>query len=109
MSCRVRPIIKAHALCSGDRIGILLNRAERTIAYQKNGIDLGVAFENVNEEVLYPAVGLRTPDEEVRFTMMYASTSIKHIIACPGCKHAEQPTYGAALLQAASQRQQYTN
>ena len=28
--------------------------------------DLGVAFESVNEERLYPSVGFRTPDEEVR-------------------------------------------
>lgn len=50
---------------TGDRIGVIFNRAERTIAYYKNGISLGVAFRDVQEEVLYPAVGLRTPGEEV--------------------------------------------
>jgi len=46
-------------------VGALLNRATKTISFFKNGIDLGVAFRNVDEEWLYPSVGLRTPDEEV--------------------------------------------
>ncbi|KAK9797770.1 hypothetical protein WJX73_010039 [Symbiochloris irregularis] len=50
---------------TGDRLGVMFNRAERTIAYTKNGIYLGIAFRNVQDDVLYPAVGLRTPDEEV--------------------------------------------
>ena len=48
-------------------MGALLNRTTRTISFVKNGIDLGVAFRNVEEERLYPSVGLRTPDEEVGF------------------------------------------
>ena len=46
-------------------MGALLNRATKTISFFKNGIDLGVALRNVDEEWLYPSVGLRTPDEEV--------------------------------------------
>ena len=44
---------------------MIFNRAERRIAYTKNGLDLGVAFVDVKEELLYPTVGMRTPDEEV--------------------------------------------
>ncbi|KAL3132475.1 hypothetical protein ABBQ32_009024 [Trebouxia sp. C0010 RCD-2024] len=50
---------------TGDIVGALLNRATKTISFTKNGLDLGVAFTSVNEDVLYPSVGLRTPDEEV--------------------------------------------
>ncbi|KAK9820291.1 hypothetical protein WJX72_008659 [[Myrmecia] bisecta] len=50
---------------TGDVIGVILNRAEKTLSYTKNGIELGIAFENVAEERLFPAVGLRTPGEEV--------------------------------------------
>ena len=50
---------------AGDVVGALLNRTNKTISFVKNGIDLGVAFRNVDEEKLYPSVGLRTPDEEV--------------------------------------------
>ena len=47
-------------------MGVVLNRVDRTISYTKRGYDLGVAFEGVGEALLYPAVGFRTPDEEVR-------------------------------------------
>jgi Ran-binding protein 9/10 len=50
---------------TGDWLGIILNRVERTISFTKKGYDLGVAFEDVSETWLYPAVGFRTPDEEV--------------------------------------------
>ena len=50
---------------AGDTVGALLNRTTKTISYIKNGLDLGIAFHNVDEEVLFPSVGLRTPDEEV--------------------------------------------
>lgn len=52
-------------LYAGDVIGALLNRAEQTIAYFKNGIDLGTAFIGVAEEKLYPCVGMQTHEEEV--------------------------------------------
>jgi len=51
---------------TGDWIGVIFNRVERTISFTKKGYDLGVAFENVAEDALYPSVGFRTPDEEVR-------------------------------------------
>ncbi len=44
---------------------MILNRIERTITFTKKGYELGVAFEGVAEERLYPSVGFRTPDEEV--------------------------------------------
>ena len=50
---------------AGDIVGALLNRTTKTISFIKNGIDLGVAFSNVQEERLFPSVGMRTPDEEV--------------------------------------------
>ena len=50
---------------TGDWIGIIFNRVERTISFTKKGYDLGVAFQNVPEDMLYPTVGFRTPDEEV--------------------------------------------
>ncbi|GMH45879.1 hypothetical protein BSKO_13842 [Bryopsis sp. KO-2023] len=51
----------------GDVVGALWNRAERTISYTKNGIGLGVAFERVSDDaVLFPTVGFRTKEEEVR-------------------------------------------
>ncbi|KAK9821247.1 hypothetical protein WJX74_001119 [Apatococcus lobatus] len=49
----------------GDVIGAVLNKAQRTISFTKNGMELGVAFSNVSEEVLYPIVGMRTPNEQI--------------------------------------------
>lgn len=43
-----------------------MNRADQTISYYKNGIELGTAFQHVMEERLYPCVGMQTQDEEVR-------------------------------------------
>lgn len=62
------PSSSKSSLCAppaGDWIGVVFNRVERTIAFTKRGYDLGVAFEGVAEERLYPSVGFRTPDEEV--------------------------------------------
>lgn len=50
---------------TGDWVGVVYNRVERTVSYTKKGLDLGVAFENVGEDALYPSVGFRTPDEEI--------------------------------------------
>jgi hypothetical protein len=47
-------------------IGALLDRAAATISFFKNGVDLGVAFRHVSEQRLFPTVGLRTQQEEVR-------------------------------------------
>ena len=54
---------------AGDIIGAILNKAQRTISFTKNGLDLGTAFSNVSEEVLYPIVGMRTPNEQVSLGM----------------------------------------
>jgi hypothetical protein len=43
-------------LNAGDYIGVIYNRVDRTIAFTKNGVHLGVAFRNVYEERLYPTV-----------------------------------------------------
>ena len=51
---------------AGDTIGVLLNRAAETVSFFKDGVDLGVAFDHVQEERLYPCVGMRTKDEEAR-------------------------------------------
>lgn len=50
---------------AGDWLGVVLNRVEQTVSFTKKGYDLGVAFEGVTEERLYPSIGFRTPDEEV--------------------------------------------
>lgn len=71
-SARCDCLLRVHGLplCAdgdaGDVIGALLNRAEQTISYYKNGIELGTAFQHVMEERLYPCVGMQTQDEEVR-------------------------------------------
>lgn len=56
---------------TGDWIGIIFNRIERTISFTKKGYDLDVAFHNVPEDHLFPTVGFRTPDEEVRLTTFF--------------------------------------
>lgn len=50
---------------TGDWVGVIWNRVEGTVRYSKRGFDLGVAFEGVTEDALYPIVGFRTPDEEI--------------------------------------------
>jgi len=50
----------------GDTVGVLLDRAERTIRFFLNGQDLGPAFTDVAEERLYPMAGMRTRGESVR-------------------------------------------
>ncbi|KAG2484746.1 hypothetical protein HYH03_016493 [Edaphochlamys debaryana] len=51
---------------TGDVVGALYDKAERTISYFKNGQPLGPAFRDVSEaQPLFPCVGLRTRGEEV--------------------------------------------
>ncbi|GIL50636.1 hypothetical protein Vafri_6765 [Volvox africanus] len=51
---------------TGDVVGALFNKAERSISYYKNGTPLGVAFRDIQESSpLYPCVGMRTKGEEV--------------------------------------------
>lgn len=51
---------------TGDWIGVIYDRIERTITFTKKGFQLGPAFDNVPEDMLfYPTVGFRTPDEEI--------------------------------------------
>ena len=61
-------------------IGALLNRAEQTISYFKNGIDLGTAFTEVSEEKLYPCVGMQTHEEEVTLNDLAGSKVIFDIL-----------------------------
>ena len=60
-------------------MGACLNRADKTISYYKNGIDLGVAFHNVQEERLYPCIGMQTHDEEVRPCSLLSSSFLLHM------------------------------
>jgi hypothetical protein len=50
---------------TGDIITCIWCQVNRTISYAKNGVHLGVAFRDVNEDKLYPTIGLRTKHEEV--------------------------------------------
>lgn len=51
---------------TGDWIGVIYDRIERTITFTKKGFQLGAAFHNVSSDLLfYPTVGFRTPDEEI--------------------------------------------
>ena len=51
---------------TGDWIGVIYDRFERTITFTKKGFQLGPAFQNVPENnKFYPTVGFRTPDEEI--------------------------------------------
>eukprot|EP00873_Tetraselmis_striata_P020327 jgi/Tetstr1/440591/TSEL_003075.t1 len=50
---------------TGDTISCIWCQVNRTISFAKNGMDLGVAFRNVSEAALYPAIGMRTKNEEV--------------------------------------------
>ena len=50
---------------TGDWVGVIYNRIESTISFTKKGFNLGIAFQNVPERLLYPTVGFRTPDEEI--------------------------------------------
>ena len=59
---------------TGDRIGCLLNRADRSISFFKNGEPLGVAIRGVPEDRLFPCVGMRSQGEEVQVTLPSPAT-----------------------------------
>jgi hypothetical protein len=40
-------------------VGVLWHRQERSIAFYKNGTELGTAFSDVEEDRLFPVVGGR--------------------------------------------------
>eukprot|EP00884_Botryococcus_braunii_P010328 jgi/Botrbrau1/19297/Bobra.0073s0040.1 len=83
---------------TGDVIGVILNQADETISYTKNGVDLGVAFENVKAECFFPTVGLRTPQEEVLAN--FGATPFKHSIdsiRSAACKEARERIHQIAL------------
>ena len=63
-------------LPAGDWIGVLGNRVEGTVSFSKRGYDLGVAFEGVHEDHLYPIVGFRTPDEEASVPVVCPGASL---------------------------------
>eukprot|EP00241_Pyramimonas_parkeae_P001643 CAMPEP_0114252164 /NCGR_PEP_ID=MMETSP0058-20121206/15685_1 /TAXON_ID=36894 /ORGANISM="Pyramimonas parkeae, CCMP726" /LENGTH=465 /DNA_ID=CAMNT_0001366069 /DNA_START=120 /DNA_END=1517 /DNA_ORIENTATION=+ len=50
---------------AGDVVGCCLDMTASTVSYYVNGVEIGVAFENVRETELFPTVGLNTPGEEV--------------------------------------------
>ena len=50
---------------TGDWIGVIYNKLDRTITFTKKGFQLGAAFTNVPDGMYYPTVGFRTPEEEI--------------------------------------------
>jgi hypothetical protein len=48
---------------TGDWVGIIYNRIEKTLTFTKKGFQLSVSFSDLEEETLYPTVSFRTPDE----------------------------------------------
>ena len=42
-----------------DRVGMLLNKDEGTLYFFHNGMDVGLAFDNIRSEGLLPAVSIR--------------------------------------------------
>ncbi|CAG8448891.1 14315_t:CDS:2 [Acaulospora morrowiae] len=48
---------------AGDTIGCGINYYDRTIFFTKNGINLGIAFNNVSNKELYPVIGLISKGE----------------------------------------------
>ena len=94
--------ILATACCgvchAGDVVGALLNRTTKTISFIKNGIDLGVAFSNVQEERLFPSVGMRTPDEEVN-AGLNACTCVLPLVVSSNLDHvglADDPAFSSS-------------
>lgn len=92
------------AAAAGDWIGVVLNRIEQTISFTKKGFELGVAFEGVSEDRLFPSVGFRTPDEEVRAgDVARGSTVLSALWAPPSLEDIArlQPVPQHAVLRAA--------
>ncbi|CAG8618421.1 11244_t:CDS:2, partial [Scutellospora calospora] len=50
---------------TGDTIGCCINFVDNNVFYTKNGINLGIAFENKPNEDMFPIVGMRTRGESV--------------------------------------------
>ncbi len=67
----------------------MLDREQGTISFSKNGEDLGVAFNGVPEEVLYPFVGMETPGAEV--SAGPASGRVHLSVLSIGCLMRGQP------------------
>lgn len=52
-----------------DTIGCYFSHKKGQIGYTKNGENLGIMFENVEEKDLYPVVGLGSVSAEVRTSL----------------------------------------
>ncbi|KAK7204415.1 ran-binding protein [Myxozyma melibiosi] len=51
---------------TNDVIGCAINFRNGSVFYTKNGISLGIAFNDIKESRLYPAVGMRSHGEHIR-------------------------------------------
>ena len=61
--CHLFPVGKMYTNSSqlevGDRVGMLIDRDEGTLHFFHNGMDLGLAFDNIPSGTLLPAVSIR--------------------------------------------------
>ena len=61
--CHLFPVGKMYTSSSqlevGDRIDMLIDKDEGTLHFFHNGMDLGLAFDNIQSEALLPAVSIR--------------------------------------------------
>ena len=63
---------------TGDIIGVGLNTESNSIFHEKRGSWLGVAFENVCRDALYPTVGLHSRGEQIQRKLWDQSVHLSH-------------------------------
>ena len=70
--CHLFPVGKLYTdsieLEVGDRVGMLLDKDEGKLHFFHNGMDMGLAFDNVGSESLLPAVSIR---DKVRLQLCF--------------------------------------